>query len=409
MPDGFRTGRCQGADTSKGELSLEQGNVARRRVIIVKALVKQYRLPFFHRLRESLLADGIELEVLYGSPSKVENTKNDNIDLPSPLGRCIPSRYFWRDRILLQWPGWRALCNSDLIILVNANRNLLNLPMLVLARLGIMNIALWGHGQNHQSGSHGYRDRFKERMALCPRWWFAYTDDTALHLRRLGFSNKRITTINNAIDTSGFSAEVRSVTQTDIEAMYSQLQLSESDSVILYCGALYSEKRIPEMLEVANIVAKRDSSFRLVIVGGGPQEGLVSQAAKSQRHLRYAGPMFGREKATIYRLSEFIFNPGLVGLAILDAFAAGRPILTFEDSLHSPEIAYLDDGENGLIISGGCSLMANTIVDLLKDRSRLKKLCSGARESGTQYSIDDMVNRVRQGILDSLQKFCLGG
>lgn len=375
---------------------------ATQRVTIVKTVIKQYRLPFFQKLHAALLSEGIELEVLYGIPSQKERTKNDNIDLSPPLGRCIASRYMWQDQLLVQWPGWRSLRESDLVILVNANRNLLNLPLLSLSRLGLKKVALWGHGQNHQSGERTFRERFKERLALWPSWWFAYTDSTADYLAGLGYSRQHITTINNAIDTSGFSAQVDAVSPSDMEAMSKRLDLSSGDRIALYCGSLYPEKRIPEMIEAARIVAMRNPHFRLVVIGSGPQGNLIRDALKDQPHLRYAGPLFGQDKAICYRLSEFILNPGLVGLAILDAFAAGRPLLTFADSLHSPEIAYLEHENNGLLINGNTTALAETILGLLEDRSRLARLSYGARRSSAQYGVEDMVRRVRKGILQCL-------
>lgn len=389
---------------SKGGGEISANVVSTRRVTIVKTLIKQYRLPFFQKLRAALLSDGIELEVLYSPPSQKERIKHDNIDLSPPLGRCIASQYMWKDQLLVQWPGWKTLRESDLVILVNANRNVINLPLLALSRLGLKKVALWGHGQNHQSGGRTLRERFKEKLALWPRWWFAYTDATANYLAGLGYSRQRITTINNAIDTSGFSDQVDAVSPSDMERMYKRLELSADDRVALYCGSLYPEKRIPEMLEVARIVAMRDRHFRLVVIGSGPQENLIREAFKDQPHLRYVGPLFGQDKAICYRLSEFILNPGLVGLAILDAFAAGRPLVTFADSLHSPEIAYLDHENNGLLINGDTSDLAETILNLLDDRSRLARLSDGARKSSTKYCVEDMVRRVREGILRCLDQ-----
>lgn len=49
-------------------------------------------------------------------------------------------------------------------------------------------------------------------------------------------------------------------------------------------------------------------------------------------------------------LARVFLMPGLVGLAILDAGAAGLPLVTTDYPWHSPEIAYLDPGVNGLPI-----------------------------------------------------------
>lgn len=340
--------------------------------------------------------------MLYGKPSQYEHSKDDNIELPAELGYCISSQYFLNDKLLLQWPGWRTIQESDLIILVNANRNLLNIPMLTLSRMGFKRVALWGHGKNHQNCKSTLRERFKKSLALWPSWWFAYTEATSRHLLDLGFDSHHLTIINNSIDTVGFTAQVDAVSPLMMEKMRAQLNLTSSNRIVIYCGSLYPQKRISEMLEAAKIVAMRVPEFRLIVLGGGPSEVLIKNSLEDYKFLRYAGTLFGEKKAVCYRLSEFVLNPGLVGLGILDAFAAGRPLLTFADSLHSPEVAYLDHQKNGLIIDGSVTNMAEVICNLLGDRHLLEDLSNGAKKSGAEYSIEDMVGRVREGILECL-------
>lgn len=152
------------------------------RVTIIKTVVKQFRRPLFEQLSEVLSADGVELRVLYGSPSHTEKAKQDSIELEPPIGRRIPSVYLSR-RALLQWPGIRDISDSDLLIVVNANRNLLNIPLLALSTLGLKKVALWGHGYNHQSSRASLPEQLKRRLVALPDWWFAYTEDTAQYLR----------------------------------------------------------------------------------------------------------------------------------------------------------------------------------------------------------------------------------
>lgn len=373
-----------------------------RQVLIVKTLIKQYRQVFFERLQEALQDDGVALKVVYGEPDLQEHRKGDNIDLPTSVGHKIPSRYFWGSRLLWQWPGWREITQSDLIIVVNANRNVLNLFLLLLSTLKLKKVAFWGHGQNHQTVKKSIKDWFKERIVLLPHWWFAYTEQTATYLQAIGFREQRITTINNAIDTTGFASEVESVSADELRDMRQRLGLGDHDRVALYCGSLYPEKRIPCLLNAAAMVARQNPDFRLVMIGSGAEEALVRKACQAQPHLRYAGPLFGREKAICYRLSEVIVNPGLVGLAILDAFAAGRPIMTLSNSLHSPEIAYLSDGENGLLVHGDEDAFAKAILRILGDEPLRSHLCDGARRTANVYTVEHMVERVKQGILQCL-------
>lgn len=369
---------------------------------IIKTLVKQYRVAFFRKLHEELKAEDVELTVLYGSPSRVERTKSDNVDLPAEFGRAIPSRYLWGDRVLLQWPGLKSIVDSDLIIVVNANRNVLNLPLILLSKLGLKKVAFWGHGANHQRAGASLSEVIKRFLVTQPDWWFAYTAQTKEYLAAAGFDSSRITTINNAIDTSAFASQARNVGVDQISLMRRRLDLRETDRVALYCGSLYPEKRLPFLLKAAELVVREVPDFKLLIIGGGIEEEAVIDACNRYDFVRYAGPLFGVEKAICYRMSEVVMNPGLVGLGVLDSFAAAVPLLTMADSLHSPEFVYLEHGVNGLVVDGNERDFAASVARILADGEFASALRNGAEQSSMRYSIESMVGNTKKGILEWL-------
>ena len=373
-----------------------------RRVIIIKTLIKQFRVSFYQKLHDELMTDGVEFRVLYGLPSKAESMKSDNVDLPNEFGRKIPSYYLLADRLLLQWPSLHEIMNSDLIIVVNANRNLINIPLLLLSKLGLKKVAFWGHGVNHQGSKRAISERIKRFLVTQPDWWFAYTSETAEYITSLGFDSNCVTTINNAIDTSGFANQVKNISIEQLAAMRKRLNLTEQDRVGLYCGSLYPEKRLPFLLKTAQKIAADYPDFKLVIIGDGIEKTLIQEAAEHFDFVRYAGPLFSIEKAICYRLSEVVLNPGLVGLGILDSFAAGIPFVTLADSLHSPEIAYLEHGVNGLIIDGDEVLFAANILRILVDGSFATILRLGAEKAARYYTVENMVDNVKAGIIKCL-------
>ena len=373
------------------------------KVIIIKALIKQYRLVFFEQLHKALLKDGVELKVFYSKQSRDESQKCDNIELPDKIGSRIPGYYIFGHRLLLQLPHISDIYRSDLIIVVNAHRNLLNLPLLFLSRLGLKRVALWGHDQNYQKKNRVLSETIRRKIAQMPNWWFSYTERTANILVSAGFNKDNITVINNAVDTSNFKVEVDSVSDDELISMRSRLGISNADQVVLFCGALYPEKRVSMMIDAADRLAKQNSSFRLVVVGSGVDADKVVYACKYNSAIHYMGSLFGRDKAILYKLCDFVFNPGLIGLSILDAFAAGKPVVTMSDSLHSPEISYLTDDVNGVMVDGDVSDLVSTVIDLLDDKEYCRKLAVGAAQTGAYYSLESMVDRVRDGVLKNLK------
>ena len=80
-------------------------------------------------------------------------------------------------------------------------------------------------------------------------WWFAYTKGISDFLVTLGVDPERITVVNNAMDTRAFEADLAAIGEEEFEIARRTLGIGEKDFVVLYCGALYEEKRISFLLE----------------------------------------------------------------------------------------------------------------------------------------------------------------
>jgi glycosyltransferase involved in cell wall biosynthesis len=136
----------------------------------------------------------------------------------------------------------------------------------------------------------------------------------------------------------------------------------------------------------------------LLIVGDGPNGAELRELAAKNSWMKVVGFKTGRYKAKYFKISSVVLNPGLVGLHVLDAFCAGLPMLTTAQALHSPEIAYLRDRENGLIISGDPRSFAVEAVALLHDGPRLEFLRQAALADAQRFTLDEMVRRFADGI-----------
>lgn len=372
------------------------------RVVAIIPNMKQYRAALFPMLSSALAQYGVRLAVLYSNPNPVEKMKGDNVDLPQPLGRKIPGWSFANHRLLLQMPRPSDILAADLVIVVQATGYLLNYPLLLLSALRLKRIAFWGHGKNLQGDPASLAERVKRALANATDWWFAYTFETKRYLESIGVDPAKITPVENAIDTRSFRAALGSVSEEEIIAARESLALPPDARVGLYCGSLYREKRIDYLLDAARHAAELLPSFRLLIVGAGPEADAVRRAGESCDYIRYLGPKFGRERAVYFRMAELLLNPGLVGLGILDGFAAGLPLITTSDARHSPEIAYLIEGENGSMVHGDSRAFARSVVEILGDRDRLNAMQGAARAAGDRYTIENMVENMRRGILQCL-------
>jgi len=152
------------------------------------------------------------------------------------------------------------------------------------------------------------------------------------------------------------------------------------------------------LVAAADLIKSALSEFRLIVIGDGPSVETIKKASETRPWMHWVGMCKGSEKAAFFRLAEVILNPGLVGLHILDSFCAGVPMVTTSDARHSPEIAYLKNGENGVVVQGGVSDYAKAVVLLLQSPTVYRKLQAGALASAEKYTLTTMVERFTSGV-----------
>ena len=372
-----------------------------QRVCIIQPVMKQYRVPFFEALAGLLAREGIDLQVVYGTPWAEEAKRNDHADLTSDIGFKVNSWMLGGKLLLI--PVIRPWMSADLVVVEHANKNILNYLLALLSRLGLKRVAYWGHGRDRQADPDSRAERLKRRSLHWADWWFAYTADAASYVAGQGFDPARITTVQNAIDTRELRAQLAAVTESDRAARLREVGWPEGSRIGVYCGSLYENKRLDWLMQASEQVHARHPEFRLLIVGGGPQAGVVEPFAASRDWVKWVGPKFGRDKAQWLSLADMWLNPGLVGLGILDAFCARLPLLTTDLPLHSPEIEYLEAGRNGVMTAPDAQAFASAIESLLDDPGRLAAMQAAAEASSQRYSIEAMAENFAAGV-----RQCLG-
>lgn len=371
------------------------------RVLFIQAQVKQYRLPFFTKLHAALLQDGIEMRVAYSDPPGGDRLKQDNVELPKDIGIKVPGYRIFGGRFLYQALLRQAL-KSDLVIAEQANRNLHNYVLLPVAELRHSQLAFWGLGRNNDLDRSKLSEWLRPWIARRADRWFTYTRGTADWLAEHRVPRENITVIQNSTDTQLLATQIAQIREEQVEDARRQLGIEIGSKVGVYCGILTPDKGITLLLEAARLVKERIPGFHLLILGGGPMRRNVEQAAAQLPWIHYLGPKFGEEKALFLKMGDCFLLPGRVGLAILDSFAAGLPLLTTKTSFHGPEVEYLEEGVNGKMTGNSVEEYAESIISVLSDPALLERLKAGACEAVKRYSIEDMVERCRKGILDCL-------
>jgi glycosyltransferase involved in cell wall biosynthesis len=362
------------------------------RVAILHPWLPQYRVSFFHRLREGASSRGFDIDVFHGSAPREWADRKDSradasfIEVPTRSVRLGSNTVYRKDpgAILERGP-------YDLVILEHAVRNLETYELL--ARR--VPVAFWGHGKTYTKAVAGLQERAKMRLALRGRWFFAYTEGGADTVVAAGYPRSQITVVQNAIDSSQLAQDVAAVTPEELEALHAQHGLQGMTA--LFVGGLDDSKRLPFLLEAARIIGNVHPGFRLLIAGDGAQRSLVEEAARGTGHVRYVGSAHGREKAALMRVADVLAMPGRVGLVAVDSFAAGRPIVTTDWPWHAPEFEYLTE-DCAVVSRDDVADYAERLASTMLDEVRLGRLQAACRDLQPTFTLDHMAHRFIDGL-----------
>jgi glycosyltransferase involved in cell wall biosynthesis len=370
--------------------------VARRpRVVFMERRLPHYRVPFFVELRRELERRGYEFVLAVGDPTPEEALKRDGGTLP--WAHHAPCRYFLGG--LVCWQDVRHLLkDADFLVVSQENKLLFNwLALLWPSRFP--RLGLWGHGRDVMArGFVGQvMQRIKAWSSCRADWWFAYTDLAARVVRDFGFPPDRITVVNNAGDTSDLQRDVASFRSAGRQALRESLGLAEGP-VGLFIGSIYPEKRLDLVLAASRLVRERHPDFQLVIAGAGSGQAELAAQVEGLPWVRLAGVVKGEQKARWMAAADVLLLPAAVGLAIVDGFAAGLPVIVSQGPEHGPEVAYLEDGVNGVLTSRSASAYAQGLAGVLQDPQRARLLSSAALASAQRLSQQAAVQRFSQGI-----------
>lgn len=373
-----------------------------RRVLFIEAQMKQYRVPFYERLYAALSDAGIQLRVAYSDPCRTEKSKQDTCDLPAKYGVKVKGRWLIPEKLIFQ-AVLGEIVRADLVVLDQANKFLLNHLILPMSLARIKRTAFVGHGVNGREDRHWLSEWYRRITLNWVSCWFAYTESTARYLVGNGVSRSKVITVQNAIDTNEVREQVRVISNQRKHELRSQLGIPLSAPLGIYCGVLDKVKKIPFLIEAAERIRHNTGNFHLLLMGGGPEQASVEAGTRKAPWVHLLGPCFGKKKAELLAISDVMLMPGAVGLVILDAFAAGLPLLSTRISIHGPEMEYLEEGINGLLSDPDVSAFATMATSVLSDRKKLDRLRMGAELTGAKYTIENMAANFCSGIKRCLQ------
>lgn len=165
---------------------------------------------------------------------------------------------------------------------------------------------------------------------------------------------------------------------------------------LLFIGRLTRGKRLDLLLDYFRELQTRVAGVELVIIGDGPEAPLIRKAASDDPAISWKGLITDEvEIATFMKTIHVVFVPGDSGLSVVHAFAYGKPYITlYSNQKHGPEIDYLQDDVNGMILTGDLYLDCNRIANLLNDLPSYKAMCIRSYQKAQELSVEKWCERM---------------
>jgi len=218
-----------------------------------------------------------------------------------------------------------------------------------------------------------------------------------------GFDEHKISVVENAIDTKMLRATYEGINDDELQRIKEYNSIGNGP-IGLYCGGMYKEKRLDFLLEACIKIREEISDFEMIFIGAGPEDFKINNIAQNNKWIHYLGPKFNNEKVPFFKISDLFLMPGLVGLAVLDAFTMQTPLITTKYQFHSPEIEYLENGFNGIITENNLDIYIQEVIQLFNDNEKLDNLKKGCLESSQYYTVEKMINNFSGGIVKCINE-----
>ena len=249
----------------------------------------------------------------------------------------------------------------------------------------------------HRGGYLGDIDKLqtrslgKQRLSLLRRHVDAFVTisrEIDAELDGVGIPPRQRVPIPNGVDTRRFEplpAEAK-------QMLRRQLDLPQAP-IAIFAGRLVAEKCIDLLIGVWPAVRTAHADACLLLLGTGPQEGALRQAASAG--IRFTGRV--EDVAPFLQAADLFVLPSAtegLSVALLEAMAAGlAPVATAVGG--TPDL--IEHGQNGWLIPvGDPAALQNAIIALLGDRQRRQQMGRRGRQQIVRdYALPVVAQRLR--------------
>jgi glycosyltransferase involved in cell wall biosynthesis len=213
-------------------------------------------------------------------------------------------------------------------------------------------------------------------------------------LLALGIREHKITIIPNGVDLK----------------LFDSLHAKKIHNQILYVGRLVEFKHVDWLIEAFAEVLKEVPSAKLKVVGDGPERTRLEKLTREmrvQKHVIFTGLTPTYDAVTrYYKESEVFVLPSTVegeAIVLKEAMAARLPLIAMNIP-GSGVLSLMLDGENGFLLEPGRpELIAEKLIQLLRDRKLKNRMGSRGRRFVQRFDWDIIADRTLEIYQEALE------
>lgn len=309
-----------------------------KHIALVNPFVPHYREEFYRKLSQRYRLDVFVYD-------GIQSGKNGFNISPFPTtGLKVAS--FLKKRFIAYDIRPFLSPKYDVIVLMLHFGHLSTWLLLFLNLFSRKRVILWGQGISVKR----YLNEIDEPSLLL-RWMikmsdgiWIYTEPEAKLWRKL-FPSKPILAINNTV--SGLTGILNDNRVVPKSVLKEQFGIKEQVCLIFCARFNNSFRRIDLLIEtIARLDNKR---YGFIIIG----DGALKPDFSTYTNVHDFGAVYDEKiKSQLFGIADIYFQPGWIGLSVVEAMAYGKPILTFRrsaDTHQCVEYHYIEDGINGYI------------------------------------------------------------
>lgn len=233
----------------------------------------------------------------------------------------------------------------DVLVLMLHFGHLSTWILLLTKKIHRKKIILWGQGisvKRYLSEEKKPSILLKMMIYFSDGVWF-YTNKELAQWKSI-FPTKKMMSLNNTI------SEIKPILERDTNL---KIELKEKHKItqekcFIFCARFTNPYRRVDLL-LSAINSLDSEKFAFIIIGDGH---FKPDFSKYKNVFDYGAVYDLQLKNELFDIADIYFQPGWVGLSIVEAMAYGKPIFTFkrsEDILQCVEYHYIENEVNGYI------------------------------------------------------------